>query len=196
MRIVPSKALRLCTATEAKLILESSPKNIGAFTVAGLKSRVERSRKVRDKYRALARQQRGEVKGSRAPKSTRAAEGNENTLYKAELFDQTLENYQSRQQKLEAEAQKQRDLAAKKKAAAAKKKEAAALKEEKSKKRAATGAKKAGERQAKKKATRVQAKRKSEPFKGEKKTQASQVKRQASQKALGRRSQAARDSRR
>jgi hypothetical protein len=192
MRIVPSKALRLCTASEAKLVLESTPKNIGAYTQAGLKSRVERARKVRDKYRSLARQQSGEVKGKRAPKNTRRAEDNANTVYKAELFDQALQNYEARQQKLADEADRQRKLAE----ARAAKKKAVSSKKRAQKGKAAKGAKSAGERRAKKKAQRAKATgRKASSF-DDKKVQASQRKRAAATTARGRRSQARRDSRR
>ncbi|HSJ25013.1 MAG TPA: hypothetical protein VK929_10115 [Longimicrobiales bacterium] len=93
MAISPSSAERLCTGPELELVKASAASNARKLSPARLRQKIERARKLRDKYRSLARQQRGEARGKRQARSSRPAKGNENTQRKAQLFDETLERF-------------------------------------------------------------------------------------------------------
>jgi hypothetical protein len=95
MAISRSSAERLCTGSELELVKASAPSHAKQLSPARLQQKIERARKLRDKYRSLARQQRGEARGKRNARSTRPARGNENTQRKAQLFDETLERFQA-----------------------------------------------------------------------------------------------------
>jgi hypothetical protein len=96
MPISMAQARRLCSQRELELVDASSPRNIRELSPARLKQKVTRARALRDKYRDLAKRQRLEARGKKRPQSRRPAQGNENTVRKAELFDEVLERFQSR----------------------------------------------------------------------------------------------------
>jgi hypothetical protein len=62
---------------------------------------------LQDKYRDLARQQRGEARGKRRVKGTRPAAGNVNTVNKQMMFAEALERFQGQLVKLEAKVAKE-----------------------------------------------------------------------------------------
>ncbi len=101
MTISPSKARALCTESEYNLVKWSSPRNVKTLTPAKLKEKITRTRKLRDKFRDLASKQRGEERGKRKPSGTRAAQGNDRTVMKAELFAQTLSRFEDALKKAE-----------------------------------------------------------------------------------------------
>ena len=90
------EAKQLCTAAELKLFRLSWLRSAMGLTVTQLRANIARVRKLRDKYRDLARRQRLEARGKRAASGRRPAQGNERTVRKAELFSQVLDQFQTR----------------------------------------------------------------------------------------------------
>jgi hypothetical protein len=88
-------AKRLCTDREFELVEASMPAHVRQLTPSALRQKIERARKLRDKYRDLAKRQRLEARGKRRPSGTRPAQGNENTERKAEIFDEVLDRFQA-----------------------------------------------------------------------------------------------------
>lgn len=104
MRTVPSKRMSLLTEREAQLVLASAPRNLSELTPRELRSRIQRTRRLMEKYQDQARQQRREALGRVAPTRSRRAEGSFNTREKAEYFARTLERFEKRLAKLEAKS--------------------------------------------------------------------------------------------
>ncbi len=94
MSVHHATARKLATEAEWTLLQASRAKEITALTPARLTQKIARTRKLRDKYRDLAKQQRGEARGKRNAKSTRAAQGNDNTVVKQQMFDEALERFE------------------------------------------------------------------------------------------------------
>jgi hypothetical protein len=94
MAISRSSAERLCSGPELELVEASYPANAKQLSPARLQQKIQRARRLRDKYRDLAKQQRGEARGKRQARSTRASRGNENTVRKAQLFAEVLDRLQ------------------------------------------------------------------------------------------------------
>jgi hypothetical protein len=116
MAVHHATARKLATQTEWTLLQSSYGRPLDALSDAQLKQKVARTRTLRDKYRALAKQQRGEARGKRKPKSTRAAQGNANTKLKAAMFAEALGRFQERAAELKDSAKATATKAAKKKA--------------------------------------------------------------------------------
>jgi hypothetical protein len=87
-------ARRLCTAREYELVEASFPENIRQLTPSALRQKVDRARKLRDKNRDLLKRQRLEVRGKRAPRRVRPAQGTANTEKKADIFDEVMQRFQ------------------------------------------------------------------------------------------------------
>lgn len=94
MAISAARSRALCTASELNLVNWSSARHVKSLTPAQLKQKIERARKLRNKYRDLAKKQRGEARGKRKPTGKRAAQGNENTVEKADLFAEVLTRFE------------------------------------------------------------------------------------------------------
>jgi hypothetical protein len=94
MAISRSSAERLCSGPELELVEASYPANAKQLSPARLQQKIQRARRLRDKYRDLAKQQRGEARGKRQARSTRASRGNENTVRNAQLFAEVLDRLQ------------------------------------------------------------------------------------------------------
>lgn len=101
------EASRLCTATELELFKQSMRPQITELTVARVKTRITRARKLRDKYRDLADQQRGEARGKREPTGRTPAAGNRRTERKVMIFQQALDRFEDRLATLEARAERE-----------------------------------------------------------------------------------------
>jgi hypothetical protein len=104
MSVHHATARKLATQTEWTLLEASRAREITELTPARLAQKIARARKLRDKYRDLAKQQRGEARGKRSPKSTRAAAGNANTVIKEQMFAEALERFEARLAKVTAKA--------------------------------------------------------------------------------------------
>lgn len=96
MAISKSNAKSLCTQREWEHLSQSWNPELSQVTPGRLRQKVQRARTLRDKFRDLARQQSGEARGKREPRSTRPAQGNQNTKRKAQIFDEALERFQAR----------------------------------------------------------------------------------------------------
>jgi hypothetical protein len=94
MPLLGAKSAALLTKDEATLVRSSAASSAKALTPSRLKDQIARARKPRDKYADLAKRQRGEAKGTRARSGTRAAQGNENTTKKVELFADALSRFE------------------------------------------------------------------------------------------------------
>jgi hypothetical protein len=103
MPISKQRARQLCTQREFEFLEKSWNPELREVTPGRLRQKVQRARTLRDKYRDLARQQAGEARGKRNPKSTRAAGGNRNTELKAAVFDEALSRFQERLAQLESQ---------------------------------------------------------------------------------------------
>ncbi|WP_223643535.1 hypothetical protein [Corallococcus sp. EGB] len=105
MRTVPSKRMSLLTEREAQLVLSSAPRNLAELSPRELRGRIQRTRRLMEKYQDAAQRQRREALGREVPSRSRRAEGNRNTLRKAEYFAATLERFEKRLALLERKAQ-------------------------------------------------------------------------------------------
>lgn len=119
MSVHHATARKLATQSEWTLLEASRARAITELSPARLAQKITRARKLRDKYRDLAKQQRGEARGKRASKSTRAAEGNANTVLKQQMFAEALERFEARLAKVTAKAKAKTTAKAKPKRAAA-----------------------------------------------------------------------------
>lgn len=107
MTISKPAARKLATQAEWTLLETSYAPLLKEITAGRLKQKITRARKLQDKYRDLSRQQRGEARGKRRAKSTRPAQGNDNTVNKQLLFSEALERFEVQLGKLEAKAAKE-----------------------------------------------------------------------------------------
>lgn len=107
MPVTKATVRKLATQSEWQLLVPSFGSAIKDITAGRLKQKITRARKLQDKYRDLARQQQGEARGKRRAKSTRAAEGNANTLAKQELFTEALGRFEAQLAKLTARAERE-----------------------------------------------------------------------------------------
>src|SRR5690606_12328236 len=85
-------------------INESFAPQATGLSEKGLVQRIRRARVARDKYRSLAERQTREARGRVAPRGTRAAAGNKNTVVKQKLFEETLARYEKAAARLEGAA--------------------------------------------------------------------------------------------
>lgn len=111
----------LLSKTELDLFDQSRAEPIRSLTAAQLRSKVTRTRALRDKYRDLLRRQT--VQTRRGPAGGRKqdpATENARTRRKSEVFAEVLERFEARLQKVEADAAKASAAKASKAAKAAK----------------------------------------------------------------------------
>jgi hypothetical protein len=113
MPLLGAKSAALLTKDEATLVRSSAAASAKALTPSRLKDQIARARKLRDKYADLAKRQRGEAKGTRARSGTRAAQGNENTTKKVELFADALSRFEKELARRESKAAGKTNAAAK-----------------------------------------------------------------------------------
>ncbi|RKH53034.1 hypothetical protein D7X55_20020 [Corallococcus sp. AB049A] len=105
MRTLPSKRMSLLTEREAQLVLSSAPRNLAELSPRELRGRIQRTRRLMEKYQDAAQRQRREALRKTAPSRSRRAEGNRNTLQKAQYFALTLERFEKRLALLERKEQ-------------------------------------------------------------------------------------------
>jgi hypothetical protein len=94
MAISRTTAQRLCTKPEFELVEASFAPHVKTLSPARLRQKVARTRRLRDKYRDLARRQRLEARGKRSPQRARPAQGHDNTDRKATLFQEVLDRFE------------------------------------------------------------------------------------------------------
>jgi hypothetical protein len=112
MALTSTTARQLCTPAELKLFTESLTRNVKQLDVRGLKSRVNRARKLRDKYRQRADRQDREARGKQQPRGKRAAQSSGHTRKKEQLFGEVMDRFS--RQLARSEAQPAKDAAARK----------------------------------------------------------------------------------
>jgi hypothetical protein len=94
---VPARLVRqLCTAQEAALVSASRERGAKDDTSAKLLKKLDRARALRDKFRDLAERQRREARGKQPPRGSTAAKGNDRTVLKQRIFEETVENLERR----------------------------------------------------------------------------------------------------
>jgi hypothetical protein len=98
MPVTRAQAKEICTKQEFELVEASFRPEVTTLTAAQLRSKVERTRKLQDKFRDLSRQQGrgGKEAGSRHDGS------NARTERKAKLFVETRERFEKRLAHVEA----------------------------------------------------------------------------------------------
>jgi hypothetical protein len=102
-------ARALCTESEFKLFSASLADEISDHTPAQLRNKIERTRKLRDKYQDLFKRQRLADRARTGTKKGDRPDSNARTGDKVKLFSEVLARFESRVEKL--------DVAAKRKAA-------------------------------------------------------------------------------
>ncbi len=105
MRTLPSKRMSLLTEREAQLVLSSAPRKLAELSPRALRGRIQRTRRLMEKYQDVAQRQRREALRKEVPSRSRRAEGNHNTLRKVESFAAALERFEKRLALLERRAQ-------------------------------------------------------------------------------------------
>lgn len=131
-----TQARKLLTTGELSVFESSRPQPLRALTPARLRSKLERARTLRDKYRDLYRRQAVATRGAPARARSPVGADNQRTKQKAELFAEVLARYETEQKRVDAAAK----VAAKAAAKAAKE----AAKAAKAAEKASASAKKAG----------------------------------------------------
>ena len=121
MPVSKSTARKLTTSAEWALLLSSHGDALRELTPAQLKLGVARARKLQDKYRDRAKQQRGEARGKRQARRTRAAQGNANTSLKQAVFAEARLRFEAQLARLEAAAARAAEREARQAAREAKK---------------------------------------------------------------------------
>jgi hypothetical protein len=96
MKLSQEAIRRLLNKDETEFIESLAADRIDAVTPARLRQKLDRARRLRDKYRDLARRQGGEMRGKASPRSTRAARGNANTLRKVQIFEWAIDRISGR----------------------------------------------------------------------------------------------------
>jgi hypothetical protein len=92
----------LCTAAEYQLFTASLDDGIGELTPAQLRGKIQRTRKLRDKYRDLLKRQRLANRARTGTKKGARPETNVRTADKAKLFDEALGRFEARAERLAA----------------------------------------------------------------------------------------------
>jgi len=96
----------VCTASELELVKLSRSSAAKQETPGRLRQKIARTRKLRDKFRDESARQAREARGKAAPRGTRASEGNERTVLKAEIFQDVLDRFEAMLSAQEAKAEK------------------------------------------------------------------------------------------
>ncbi len=96
MRLSHDAVRRLLTKEESAFIEGLAVDRIESITPARLRQKLGRARRLRDKYQDLARRQAGEMRGKAAPRRSRPARSNENTLRKVQVFDWAIDRITQR----------------------------------------------------------------------------------------------------
>lgn len=99
-----SHARKLCSDPEFALVDASFDKQLERLTAPQLRSRVERSRKLRDKQRDLLQRQRLQTRATTGTKDGPTGDANKRTEQKEKLFDEVLGRFEARLAELERDA--------------------------------------------------------------------------------------------
>jgi hypothetical protein len=102
-----SHARPLCSKDEYQLFTASLADAIDRLTPAQLRSKIQRSRRLRDKYRDLYRRQRLANRSRTGTKKGERPDTNTRTEAKSRLFDEALARFEARAAKLAAAAERE-----------------------------------------------------------------------------------------
>jgi hypothetical protein len=102
MPVSRAQARAICTKPELELVEASFPPAVNALTPARLQSKIQRARKLQDKYRDLGRTQNRQVKGGAKGGARRATgrDANVRTERKARLFEETRQRFEKRLERM------------------------------------------------------------------------------------------------
>jgi hypothetical protein len=100
MPVTRAQAKEICTKPEYELVESSFRPAVTSLTAARLRSKVERSRKLQDKFRELAKKQNRESKEKQSGQARGTS--NQRTERKAQLFAETRERFEKRLAEVEA----------------------------------------------------------------------------------------------
>jgi hypothetical protein len=106
MAISTRTAEQLCNKSEFSLFAASSSNNVKHLSEKEIKSAISRSRKLRDKYRAVASRQEREARGKQEPRRSRPSQGSAATRKKEQLFAESLGRFEKQLEKLDAASKK------------------------------------------------------------------------------------------
>jgi hypothetical protein len=95
MKLSHDAIRRLLTKEEAEFIEGLAVGRIERITPARLRQKLDRARRLRDKYTDLARRQGGEMRGKASARSRAPARSNANTLRKVQVFAWAIERIES-----------------------------------------------------------------------------------------------------
>jgi hypothetical protein len=101
MPVTRPQAREICTKPEMELVEASFAPAVNRLTPARLRSKIDRARKLQDKFRDLARTQGRAVKGEGSDRRSR--DTNARTERKSRLFEETRERFEKRLEQLEAQ---------------------------------------------------------------------------------------------
>jgi hypothetical protein len=93
MPVTRNQAREICTKPELELVEASFPPAVNALTPSRLRSKVDRSRKLQDKYTDMSRSQNRRTK-TRSPEQKGGA--NTRTARKSRLFAETRQRFEKR----------------------------------------------------------------------------------------------------
>jgi hypothetical protein len=106
MALTSTTARQLCTKTELALFTESLARNVKSLDEKALRSRVARSRRLRDKYRQLAHRQDREAHGKQEARRRQPSKGSAATRKKEQMFAESLARFEKQLAKVEAAKRK------------------------------------------------------------------------------------------
>jgi hypothetical protein len=98
-----AQAKSLCTASELTLARASTRNEIGRYSVVQIRQKLDRARKIRDKWRD---QSRGQRRAAKATARSRQPDANSRSAEKAELFSEVVDRFEAQQATLEAKGRK------------------------------------------------------------------------------------------
>ncbi|MEI2419388.1 hypothetical protein V6O07_03875, partial [Arthrospira platensis SPKY2] len=97
----------LCSDAEYQLFAASLADEIGTLTPVQLRGKIQRARKLRDKYRDLEKRQRLANRARTGTKKGDRPQTNVRTADKAKLFGEVLERFEAKAAKLAAAAERE-----------------------------------------------------------------------------------------
>lgn len=103
MPVTRAQAKEICTKAEYELVESSFRPAIASLTAARLRSKVDRSRKLQDKFRELTQKQNRETKEKQPGRARGTA--NQRTERKAQLFAETRERFEKRLAEVEGKGE-------------------------------------------------------------------------------------------
>src|SRR5262245_41690821 len=98
-----AQAKSLCTASELTLARASTRNEIGRYSVVQIRQKLDRARKLRDKWRD---QSHGQRRAAKATARSRQPDANARSAEKAELFSEVVARFEAQLATLEAKGRK------------------------------------------------------------------------------------------